>query len=141
MAKFIGTINIIDAEIVESDAENLKAIVAELGPLDLGSRQGSDASAGRSVRLAFRPERVSLGTFGAGRPGFNAAARVEDISFRGDRSYLRLGIDGQAQPLIVVLTNLSADTGPSALAVGAMVDVHVDAADILVLPSQSSKSG
>lgn len=81
MAKFIGTISIFDAEIVASDAEDLKAVVAELGPVDLGSRQGRDVPAGRSVRLAFRPERVSLGTSGAGRPGFSAAARVEDISF------------------------------------------------------------
>jgi spermidine/putrescine transport system ATP-binding protein len=140
VAQFIGTINLLDAEIAGGEPGNPTAVVPHLGPVDLGPRSGSELPAGRSMRLAFRPERVSLAGEGAGRPGFNASARVEDVSFRGDRSYLRLGVEGQGEPLTVVLTNVAAAAGKAELAVGSMVDVHVDAADILVLPPEPAKT-
>jgi putative spermidine/putrescine transport system ATP-binding protein len=85
VASFVGTLNVLPGMVV--DAANGELTV-EGQPIRL--RSGFEGNRGREVRVALRPEMVSLG---AGSDGENRlTGKVTDVSFLGSIVRIRVGL-------------------------------------------------
>jgi putative spermidine/putrescine transport system ATP-binding protein len=103
VASFVGTLNVLPGVVVDSARGEL-TVAGQ--PIRLGA--GFEGARGREVRVALRPEMVSLG---AGSDGENRlTGKVTDVSFLGSIVRIRVGLgadhedaDGGAHPGSVTL--------------------------------------
>jgi putative spermidine/putrescine transport system ATP-binding protein len=85
VASFVGTLNVLPGVVV--DAERGQLTIAGQ-PVRLA--HGFEGNAGREIRVALRPEMVSLG---AGSDGENRlSGKVTDVSFLGSIVRIRVGL-------------------------------------------------
>jgi spermidine/putrescine transport system ATP-binding protein len=83
VADFIGTCNILDAEVLRADAARLRLRIAGLGEVDALRTDG--VAAGAKGALALRPEQVSIGQQLQLVPDQNRfAGKVLDFLYLGD---------------------------------------------------------
>jgi putative spermidine/putrescine transport system ATP-binding protein len=88
VASFVGTLNVLPGVVVDSARGEL-TVAGQ--PIRL--RAGFEGARGREVRVALRPEMVSLG---AGSDGENRlAGKVTDVSFLGSIVRIRIGLGAQ----------------------------------------------
>ena len=88
VASFVGTLNVLPGVVVDSARGEL-TVAGQ--PIRLTS--GFEGDRGREVRLALRPEMVSLG---AGSDGENRlSGKVTDVSFLGSIVRIRVGLGAQ----------------------------------------------
>ena len=106
IAGFIGNINLLDACVVSHEAELTSFDVAGLGHFSMRVDALDQLSVGRQVRLAIRPERISVNQPIALDNALSGNARCSAVSFRGDRSYVELEVPGLPNRLSVVLPNI-----------------------------------
>jgi putative spermidine/putrescine transport system ATP-binding protein len=85
VASFVGTLNVLPGVVVDSSRGEL-TVAGQ--PIRLGA--GFEGARGREVRVALRPEMVSLG---AGSDGENRlTGKVTDVSFLGSIVRIRVGL-------------------------------------------------
>jgi putative spermidine/putrescine transport system ATP-binding protein len=98
VASFVGTLNVLPGVVVDAGRGEL-TIGGQ--PVRLG--QAFEGRAGREVRVALRPEMVSLG---AGADGENRlTGKVADVSFLGSIVRMRIGLaggDGADGPVVIL---------------------------------------
>jgi spermidine/putrescine transport system ATP-binding protein len=83
VADFIGTCNILDAEVLRADATRLRLRIAGLGEVD--ALQTDSVAAGAKGALALRPEQVSIGQqLKPGAEQNRFAGKVLDFLYLGD---------------------------------------------------------
>jgi spermidine/putrescine transport system ATP-binding protein len=83
VADFIGTCNILDAEVLRADATRLRLRIAGLGEVD--ALQLDSVAAGAKGALALRPEQVAIGRQLQSGPDQNRfAGKVFDFLYLGD---------------------------------------------------------
>ena len=83
VADFIGTCNILDAEVLRADATRLRLSIAGLGEID--ALRTDSVAAGAKGALALRPEQVSIGQHLQLGPDQNRfAGKVFDFLYLGD---------------------------------------------------------
>jgi spermidine/putrescine transport system ATP-binding protein len=83
VADFIGTCNILDAEVVRSGDERMRLTIAGLGEVD--ALHVPDAAPGARGALALRPEQIAIGQQLAPNPDENHfAGKVFDFLYLGD---------------------------------------------------------
>ena len=88
VASFVGTLNVLPGVVVDSATGEL-TVASQ--PIRL--RAGFEGSRGREVRVALRPEMVSLG---AGANGDNRlTGKVTDVSFLGSIVRIRVGLGAE----------------------------------------------
>jgi spermidine/putrescine ABC transporter ATP-binding subunit len=125
VADFIGSSNLIDAVVVQTDAG---ATVVRTDP-GLTLRAGPTTHAvGDRVVAMVRPERVRLVVEEESASDNRLKARIKEATYLGQDFHLHLSVEGE-QALSVVTPGGAARE----LAPGDSVTVTVDAADILVL--------
>jgi len=94
VASFVGTLNVLPGVVTDAGRGELR-IAGQ--PVRLSS--GFEGVAGREVRVALRPEMVSLG---AATNGANQlSGKVRDVSFLGSIVRMRIGL-GEAGPAVVL---------------------------------------
>jgi putative spermidine/putrescine transport system ATP-binding protein len=94
VASFVGTLNVLPGVVVDAGAGRL---TLSGQPVRLG--QAFEGSAGREVRVALRPEMVSLG---AATNGSNQlTGKVTDVSFLGSIVRMRVAL-GDGGPTVVL---------------------------------------
>jgi putative spermidine/putrescine transport system ATP-binding protein len=95
VASFVGTLNVLGGVVVDAAGGQL-TIAGQ--PVRLG--QAFEGSAGREIKVALRPEMVSLG---AGSDGENRlTGKVTDVSFLGSIVRIRVGLNGGEGPVVVL---------------------------------------
>jgi spermidine/putrescine transport system ATP-binding protein len=83
VADFIGTCNILEAQVVGTHGERMRLRIAGLGEVD--ALHGDGASPGQQGVLALRPEQVAIGKQLGAHPDENHfAGRVFDFLYLGD---------------------------------------------------------
>jgi spermidine/putrescine transport system ATP-binding protein len=83
VADFIGTCNIIEAQVVETQGGRMRLRIAGLGEVDALHADG--AQPGQQGVLALRPEQVTIGSRVSAQPDQNHfAGRVFDFLYLGD---------------------------------------------------------
>jgi len=88
VASFVGTLNVLPGVVVDSARGELT-----VAGQPIRVRAGFEGARGREVRVALRPEMVSLG---AGSDGENRlAGKVTDVSFLGSIVRIRIGLGAQ----------------------------------------------
>ena len=96
VASFVGTLNILPGLV--TDAARGEVTIAGQ-PVRIDRR--FEGAAGREVRVALRPEMVSLGSDAAG--GANRlTGKVTDVSFLGSIVRIRIGLGDGAGPVVVL---------------------------------------
>jgi putative spermidine/putrescine transport system ATP-binding protein len=95
VASFVGTLNVLTGVVVDSGRGEL-TIAGQ--PIRLG--QSFEGGAGREIKVALRPEMVSLG---ASTDGANQlTGKVTDVSFLGSIVRIRVGLNGGDGPVVVL---------------------------------------
>ena len=122
-ATFMGESNVIAGRVREASGGRI-AVETALGTLLV---DGAGRS-GEAVQLCIRPEQLGLSPDGSGRPVTLGSARITERSFQG--THLRLHALSEVDGKTELLLRLPA---ASDVAVGAIVDVHARASDIVVL--------
>jgi putative spermidine/putrescine transport system ATP-binding protein len=85
VASFVGTLNVLPGVVIDAGAGALS-----IGGQPVRIASGFEGSSGREVRVALRPEMVSLGT---GSDGENRlTGKVTDVSFLGSIVRIRVGL-------------------------------------------------
>ena len=100
VASFVGTLNVLTGTVV--NAANGDLTVAGQ-PVKLRGVGAFEGSSGREVKVALRPEMVSLGTGDASMN--NLTGKVTDVSFLGSIVRIRVGLagkDGADGPVVVL---------------------------------------
>jgi putative spermidine/putrescine transport system ATP-binding protein len=95
VASFVGTLNVLEG--VVADAGRGELTIADQ-PVRLG--QSFEGGAGREVKIALRPEMVSLGASANGQN--QLTGKVTDVSFLGSIVRIRVGLGGEAGPVVVL---------------------------------------
>jgi putative spermidine/putrescine transport system ATP-binding protein len=94
VASFVGTLNVLPGVVVDAARGEL---TVEGQPIRL--QAGFEGSPGREVRVALRPEMVSLG---AGSDGENRLmGKVTDVSFLGSIVRIRVGIGSDSTTVVL----------------------------------------
>lgn len=128
VADFIGSSNLLKAEVLSSDGEEVE-IVTQAGLRLRAAKCGNGHD--RSVTALIRPDAIRLAPEGRnGAPLPNAfTAKVVDSTFLGEDTQLRVVVD-EKEPLLVCQKSTSL---PRALVEAGSLQVHVDPAEILLL--------
>ena len=108
VASFVGTLNLVDAGVVDAGAGRLSLAGQEVRT----ARPVTSAAAGDRVTLAVRPEGIDLGEGPEGRNRLRG--HVEDINFLGSIVRLR-----------IALNDSSAGTAPTTLALDTFNEPHL----------------
>jgi spermidine/putrescine transport system ATP-binding protein len=96
VANFIGTINLLDAEVSACDAARLRLKVGRLGEVLAPAR--ADVPAGSRGSFAIRPEQVRIAPPGGAAPFDNRfAGRVRDLLYIGDVTTYVVDLDAGAR--------------------------------------------
>ena len=95
VASFVGTLNVLTGLVADAGRGEL-TIAGQ--PIRLA--QSFEGSAGREIKVALRPEMVSLG---ASTDGANQlTGKVTDVSFLGSIVRIRVGLNGGDGPVVVL---------------------------------------
>ena len=121
-ASFMGESNVIPGRVREA-AGGRFTVETALGSLSVDGT----AAAGDTVQLCVRPEQLLLSSGGGGAVSLGRA-RVTERAFQG--THLRLHAVSEADGATELLLRLPAD---SDVAVGATIEVHARAADVVAL--------
>jgi spermidine/putrescine ABC transporter ATP-binding subunit len=104
VAAFVGAVNLLAGRVVHIDESTVQV---DTGAVQVvAARPAGRIAAGDSVTLAIRPEkwRISLDSEA---PGAGAVqARIVSADYLGDRTYVRVAVDGLAAPLLSCLFGL-----------------------------------
>ncbi len=127
VATFLGTTNLWDAEVLATEAGSLRCRVGEV---DLRVH-GNGASAGQTVSVMVRPERVAVSENAEADDTTNVLrGRVDTITFRGARTAVMLDCGGLR--LEAEVANVAGEP-PAWLGEGAEVSVLVSPGALRVL--------
>jgi putative spermidine/putrescine transport system ATP-binding protein len=94
VASFVGTLNVLPG--VVADAGQGQLTIAGQ-PVRLA--QSFEGNRGREVKIALRPEMVSLGAPTNGQN--QLTGKVTDVSFLGSIVRMRIGLGGEGGPVVV----------------------------------------
>jgi ABC-type Fe3+/spermidine/putrescine transport system ATPase subunit len=121
VADFIGSANILDAEIVAENGGDHWEVQTALGALTIGSSTPPPA---KKVRICWRPERVTLG------PGATntVSAQVTNRSFQGNFTDILFASGDVSQRLQLNRVNINE---------GERIEFHIDPKDISFLEAVS----
>jgi spermidine/putrescine ABC transporter ATP-binding subunit len=110
VATFIGESNLLEGR-VESLRDRMWTVATALGPsIDVPDQPG--LAAGKTIRLAIRPEWADLFAQGAVPPGENALhGIVEDVVYQGEMMRVRVGLADRSS-LVVAVRNEGQLTRP-----------------------------
>ncbi|TVR67140.1 MAG: ABC transporter ATP-binding protein [Spirochaetaceae bacterium] len=137
VADFIGTSNIIPAEIVSSGTDTGKTgddlTISCLGSTFDISRDRVPAEITGRCGLVIRPEHIVLGAIGEG----SLTARVLARDYRGSAADYRLAIeDGTDVPGTELIAEVSSPTGRQLLEIGEQVSLRLDTRRVSVVPAE-----
>lgn len=121
VAKFVGTLNLVDADVVEAANGRVR-----LGEVPVALNRPLSARAGERISLALRPETVALGR--AEGHDVVLSGRIAEVHFLGSVIRIRVMVGEQSLSLD---TFNQPDRPPPA--VGASVEVSISDRDLLVL--------
>lgn len=121
VADFIGSANILDAEIVAENGGDHWQVQTAIGTLTVGSKT---PPAGKTIRICWRPERVTLG------PGAQntISAQITHRSFQGNFTDILFNAGDVSQRL--QLNRVDVDEGGH-------IEFHIDPVDITFLEATS----
>jgi putative spermidine/putrescine transport system ATP-binding protein len=91
VASFVGTLNVLTGSVVDAGRGELT-----IAGQPVRVARPFEGAAGREVRVALRPEMVSLGTGGDGEN--RLTGKVVDVSFLGSIVRIRVGLGKDAAP-------------------------------------------
>ncbi|MGY6634148.1 MAG: ABC transporter ATP-binding protein [Alkalilacustris sp.] len=91
VADFIGSVNLFEGRVDAAAPDAMRVITADLGPVTL--RPVSGLTAGQTVWIALRPERLALSHAEPTAPN-RFRAMVEDVGYMGQLSVYRLRLPG-----------------------------------------------
>lgn len=123
VASFVGTLNIVAAQVTDAAAG---AVTVEGQPLGLA--RPVDATTGRTVQLAIRPQALAIGRHEAHDAVLRG--RAEEVSFLGSVVRIRVAIGPQS--LLLDNFNNAAFRPPKP---GDPVELSFAASDILLMPA------
>jgi spermidine/putrescine transport system ATP-binding protein len=127
VATFLGTTNLWDAEVLAAEADGLRCRVGEV---DLRV-SGNGATAGQTVSVMVRPERVAVQQHAEADDATNVLrGRVDTLTFRGARTAVMLDCGGLR--LEAEVANVAGEP-PAWLEEGAEVSVLVSPGALRVL--------
>jgi putative spermidine/putrescine transport system ATP-binding protein len=127
VASFVGTLSLVPGTIVDASSG---ALTVAGQPIRITRR--FEGAAGRSVRLALRPEMASLG---AGDEGMNrVTGKVSDVSFLGSIVRIRVALGGDGPVVALDEFNEPTLTLP---AVGETITISFPADGPLVLDTEA----
>lgn len=129
VADFIGSTNLVPAELAGSDGGTLVFRLANGASLRSTRKAPSSLAPGGRVILGLRPERL----LPAGADAANTLdCTLRESLFRGERQRLELGLDGIERPLFAELPRVALPTVDT-LAPGERVAFAINPADVLIL--------
>jgi spermidine/putrescine transport system ATP-binding protein/putrescine transport system ATP-binding protein len=104
VADFIGTINFVDGVVLGREEEHA---IVDAGPFGriLVENAPSFAREGEKVTLAVRPEKIGIDHESKLR------GRIASVTYLGERTHLRVVMDGLARPVAVTVQNKSPNIG------------------------------
>ena len=119
VADFIGGMNFISAQLLDSTEDNLRLAIPAFGEVLL-PRPENLPIAGRDITLGMRPEHMSL-LLEANLPAERrVSAQVVNVAYYGDMTYYYMGVEGLPEPLVVTMRNTA---GRPILRAGEGVDI------------------
>ncbi|MBB3459189.1 putative spermidine/putrescine transport system ATP-binding protein/spermidine/putrescine transport system ATP-binding protein [Rhizobium sp. BK313] len=119
VATFLGASNILQASVRGREGDNTVIDLAG----NLLHVPGIEAETGSAVRLALRPEKITL------RPDSPMKATVKEVIYRGAQTLLYLDMNGMA--INAVLPN--SDVQPASVEPGSPVGLHWEKANMVAL--------
>jgi putative spermidine/putrescine transport system ATP-binding protein len=97
VASFVGTLNILPGVVVDAPRGDL---TIQGQPVRLSGVGAFEGNAGREVRVALRPEMVTLGDSANGQN--RLTGKVTDVSFLGSIVRIRVGLGRESGPVVVL---------------------------------------
>ncbi|MBK5928835.1 ABC transporter ATP-binding protein [Rhodobaculum claviforme] len=91
VADFIGSVNLFEGRVDVAAGDGMRVVTQDLGPVTL--RHVPGLTAGQTVWVALRPERLALGHSEPDTPN-RFRALVEDVGYMGQLSVYRLRLPG-----------------------------------------------
>ena len=95
VASFVGTLNVLPGVVVDAPGGRL---TIDGQPVRLA--HSFEGSVGREIKVALRPEMVTLGSGGDGEN--RLTGKVTDVSFLGSIVRIRVGLGGGDGPVVVL---------------------------------------
>ena len=107
VAEFIGTMNFLDARVLDVAGDRITIDAGPAGTLD-ALKRSSSLTAGQRCVAAVRPEKIAMSDE---KPsGGNAVEGIIDTTaYLGDRSHYYVRVEGLEKPLVVSVPNLDLD--------------------------------
>ena len=119
VADFIGGMNFLSGELLESSDAKLRVRIPAFGEVEL-QRPDGFAAKDKSITLGMRPEHMSL-LLEANLPAERRVhAKVVNVAYYGDMTYYYMGLEGIDEPLVVTMRNTA---GRPILGVGEQADI------------------
>jgi len=121
VAEFVGTLNLIDASVVDASAGRIR-----VGNVPVALNRALSAGANDKISLALRPETIALGR----QEGRNVvlSGRIAEVHFLGSVIRIRVNVGDH----VVSLDTFNRPDAPPP-AVGSTVEISVSEQDLLVL--------
>jgi len=107
VAKFIGTMNFFDADVVSAANGRSDLNVQGLGKISVPSEQLSTVGRSR-VSVAIRPERFRLADAPVDGAGNVVQGKLSNAAYLGERSHFFVSVEGADQPVAVSSQNTAA---------------------------------
>ena len=107
VAEFIGTMNFLDARVIEAGDEGIRIDAGPAGTLE-AVRRSSTFTAGQRCVAAIRPEKISIRDE---KPACGNAVEgmIDTTAYLGDRSHYYVNVEGLERPLVVSVPNHELD--------------------------------
>ena len=106
VATFVGAINLLPARLTSISAAAWRMTVEGVGEIDI-SKSRDDLAVGSAVTLAVRPENLRISMREDELAAGSRRARVASTAYLGDRTYVRVLLEGNSTPILVCLAGLS----------------------------------
>lgn len=127
VGEFIGFMNVLKAEVIESDPITL--MVPGLGRTVIDPDQAPAGAVVGAAHVGIRPETMSLLFDGEEDRGTVAPARIVEREYYGDMTYYDLAVDGVEKPLSLSMKNL---VGRPILDVGSSTRISWNAGSLVL---------
>ncbi|WP_454688311.1 ABC transporter ATP-binding protein [Achromobacter aloeverae] len=128
VSEFLGTANILPGVVVGQPANGLVPVRLDGSQAVVGVAPPASLREGERIRIALRPERMSLDTKGGGIP-----ARVRASVFRGSYYVYELNVDGADKPVYVY------EDEPIDHPLDGIVGIHFKPQYSIVLPAAENR--
>lgn len=106
VADFIGIMNFIDGKIVQQNGDAVVIEAAGIGNILAMARLESGVELDKEVCAAIRPEKINISVEKPTDAANAVQGHVNAAAYLGDRSHLKVRVDGLSAPLAVAKTNI-----------------------------------